>query len=260
MQDNKKYLEDLSKTKTEILKQIKNIDKILADEKILKQEYTERNSKLPNKEKIFSVSHLKIILEKEREAKLDQIKQCNKQMEPNEFVKLKKELEEKSKFFEDIRLEEKADERTQINKLQLQFLDCFMEKIKKTENKANIRNLIYELRYYEQIPYMDSKIYEFQEVQEKLKKIETELINKSCKEKILIRITNEEQLNTRILSNQFKSKMINLENMVYILRYHKGVLRIEIFDTDVEDDVKEIELTDKVELQVKLNKKIKLWE
>mgnify|MGYP003322618527 CR=1 FL=1 len=63
-----------------------------------------------------------------------------------------------------------------------------------------------------------------------------------------------------ILKNQFESKIINLENSVYILKYHKGILKIEIYDTNIEEETKEIEIKEKVELQVKLNKKIKVWE
>ena len=66
MQDNKKYVEELSKTKKDLTKKIKEIDTILSDEKLLKEEYEKRNSKLANKDKIFSVSHLNIMLEKER--------------------------------------------------------------------------------------------------------------------------------------------------------------------------------------------------
>ena len=89
MQDNKKYLENLSKKKKEITVEIRKIDTLLNDEKLLREEYEKRNSKLPNKEKIFSVSHLKIMLEKERKNKLEEIKKCNKQMEPQQFIETK---------------------------------------------------------------------------------------------------------------------------------------------------------------------------
>ena len=105
MQDNKKFLEDISKRKKEIAKNIKNIDKILADEDLLKQEYNLRNKNLPNKEKIFSISHLRIMLEKERENLFEKIKKYNKQIEPKEFVKIKNELEEENNFFNDLGIE-----------------------------------------------------------------------------------------------------------------------------------------------------------
>ena len=78
--------------------------------------------------------------------------------------------------------------------------------------------------------------------------------------KLIKLFSQNEMLNKDILKNQFESKIINLENSVYILKYHKGVLKIEIYDTNIEEETKEIEIKEKVELQVKLNKKIKVWE
>lgn len=261
MQDNKKYLEDLSNRKKIITLKIKEIDTLLNDEKLLKEEYENRNSKLPNKKKIFSVSHLRIMLEKERKEKLEQIKECNKKMEPKEFVKAKKELEEKHEFFKEINIEEnkKANEEKQVTKLQIYYLECFMEKIKKAETKKEISNLIYELRYYKQIPYQESNLGKIEICQEKIENIEKELIKKACEQKILITFSKKEELNKKILENQFESKIINLENTIYILKYRKGILKIEIYDTNIEEEIKEIKITEKVELQVKLNKKIKVF-
>ena len=262
MQDNKKYLEELSKKKKEINIRIKEIDTLLNDEKMLKEEYEKRNSKLPNKEKIFSVSHLRIMLEKERKSNLEEIKKYNLKMEPKEFVKTKKELEEKFEFFQEIGIEEnkKVNEEKQINNLQACFLDCFMEKINKSENKNENINLIYELRYYKQIPYKETNLGQIEICKEKLENIETILIKKACEQKILKIFSEEEKLNKKILENQFNSKIINLENTIYILKYRKGILKIEIYDTNIEEETKEIQITEKAELQVKLNKKIKVWE
>ena len=260
MQNNTRFLEEISQTKKNLTKEIKEIDKLLADDNALKEEYDDRNSRLPNKEKIFSVSHLKIMLEKERDNKLEEIKDLNRQMQPAEFVKTKNQLTAKRYFFDDIGIDKTIDEERLIDRLQILFLECILQRIKRVETKQEIKEIIYELRYYEQLPYKEFKVSNIEIIQEKLRISEREILQKACKDKILITFTKQDILNVRLLSNQFRSKMINLENMTYILRYSKGILRIEIYDIDVEDDVKEIELTDKVELQVKLNRKIKLWE
>lgn len=262
MQDNKKYLEELSKKKKEANIKIKKIDTFLSDEKLLKEEYEKRNSKLPNKEKIFSVSHLRIMLEKERKEKLEQIKKYNKQMEPKEFVKTKHELEEKIKFFEDISIEEKnkVNEEKQIEILQKEFLKCFEEKIIKSETKKEISDLLYQLRYYEQIPYKENQLNKMETINNQIQKIEEELIKKACNQKVLVTFSKNKNLNSKLLKLLFITKIINLENAIYILKYRKGILKIEIYDTTIQEDEKEIEITEKVELQVKLNKKIKVWE
>ena len=262
MQDNKKYVEELSKTKKDLNKKIKEIDTILSDEKLLKEEYEKRNSNLANKDKIFSVSHLNIMLEKEREKYLNQIKECNLQMQPKEFVVTKQKLENQKEFYEeiDIKESEKTNEEKQIEELQKYFLKCLEEKIDKAEGKKEITDLIYEIRYYEQLPYKQYNISKESKIEEYVTKVEKQIIKKACVEKVLIRFTQEEELNYKILKNQFQSKIIKLENTIYVLKYKKGILKIEIYDTNIEEETKEIEISEKVELNVKLNKKIKIWE
>lgn len=262
MQDNKKYVEELSKTKKDLTKKIKEIDTILSDEKLLKEEYEKRNSKLANKDKIFSVSHLNIMLEKEREKYLNQIKECNLQMQPKEFVVTKQKLESQKEFYEeiDIKESEKTNEEKQIEELQKYFLKCLEEKIDKAEGKKEITDLIYEIRYYEQLPYKQYNISKEKKIEEYVTKVEKQIIKKACAEKVVIRFTQEEELNYKILKNQFQSKIIKLENTIYVLKYKKGILKIEIYDTNIEEETKEIEISEKVELNVKLNKKIKIWE
>ena len=254
MQDNRTYLEDISSKKKEINKKIKETDTILSDESLLKKEYEERNSKLPNKEKIFSVSHLVIMLEKERNQYLKEIKQYNQQIQPKEFIKIKQELEEKAKFFDAIEIKQdtRVEEEKQIEILQIEFIECFKEKVKQAETKREITDLIYQLRYYKQIPYKQLPMKQIEE-------IEKMLINKACTQKILVIFSKNEKLNGEILSKIFTSKIINLENTIYILRYHKGILKIEIYDTTIEEEAEEIAITEKVELAVKLNKKIKVF-
>ena len=262
MQDNKAYVEELSKKKKELAERIKNIDTLLSDDKLLREEYENRNSKLANKDKIFSVSHLSIMLEKEKEKYFKEIKEYNLQMQPKEFVETKKALEEKLEFFEDIDVKEneKTNEEKQIILLQKFFLKCFEEKIKRALTKKEITNLIYELRYYEQLPYRQYNISKEEKIAEYLKKVEKQVIKKACLEKVLIKFSDEEELNYNILKNQFQSKIIKLENTIYVLKYKKGILKLEIYDTNIEEETREIEIKEKVELHVKLNKKIKIWE
>lgn len=120
-------------------------------------------------------------------------------------------------------------------------------------------DLLYELRYYEQIPYQDDTIKQIESLKEPIKKVETELIQKACKEKLLTICSQQNKINGIILENLFQSKIINLENTIYVLKYHKGTLRIQIYDTNIEEETKEIQLTEKIQLLVKLNKKIKIW-
>lgn len=259
MKDNKIFLNEVSEQKKEIRNKIKQIDTLLNDEEKLKKEYNKRNEKLPNKEKIFSVSHLVIMLEKEREKNLEEIQKINKSIEPKEFVNIKNDLEYRLEFLNDIGEIEnkKADENKQIENLQKIFLQCFEEKIKKAETKKEITELIYQLRYYELFPYKDITINKIEKIQYDIEEIEKKLISKACEQKILITIAKV-NLNYIILKNIFITKIIDLEKINIILKYNRGILKIEIYDTNILENVVETKITEKTELQVKLNKKIKI--
>ena len=126
--------------------------------------------------------------------------------------------------------------------------------------KKEIEKLLYELRYYEQISYNGSQINKIKIINEQLERFEKVLIEKACNQKVLVKFANDENLNLKILTLLFDSKIINLANTVYILKYKKGILKIEIYDTTIQEEEIEIQIKKKVELQVRLNKKIKVLE
>ena len=99
-ENKKEFLNQITAEKKEYTKQIEKIDRILNNNDLLKKEYYARNEKLPNKEKIFSVSYLVKILEKERTSCLEKIEECNKIILPKEFVEQKKVLEEENIYLE----------------------------------------------------------------------------------------------------------------------------------------------------------------
>lgn len=253
MNDNKLFIEELSLQKKEISKQIEQIDILLNNEKELKEEYEKRNKNLPNKEKIFSVSHLMLMLEKQRIQNLEDIKSINKKMEPKEFVKIKKDLEEKIEYYKNIKIEDKSKENLKRLQKSLEetFLKCFKMKIENTQESKQIENLIYELRYYKLMPPI---------VINETTEIERNLIKKACEQKVVTKFSENEKLNFQILKEIFNLKIIDIDKIALVLKYTKGILTVKIYDGDVEDSILEIKITEKVELLSKLNKKIKIWQ
>ena len=262
MNDNKKYVEDISRNKKDITEKIKQIDTLLNDENLLKDEFFRRNEKLPTKEKIFSVSHLVIMLEKEREKYLEEIKINNKKMEPNEFVKNKHEFEKQKEFYSNLNLskEKETSENIQIEELQKAFLNCIKEIVNRVESKEEIEKILYEVRYYEHIPYNYENISSIEYIKEQLEELENTIIQKACGLKILTTFSENKELNIKILKFIFKCKISNLKNVIFVLKYHKGILKIVEYDVNTEEEVMELQITEKVELSVKLNKKIKVYE
>ena len=94
--------------------EIREIDETLNDKEKLKKEYINRNSKLPNKDKIFSVSFLYDILENERKAQVEKLKTMNGYLDPRNFSKQKTNMENECSLLKNvIELSENGDLRKQ---------------------------------------------------------------------------------------------------------------------------------------------------
>ena len=161
--DKKAFVQKITNNKKQYLAQIEKIDKISNNTELLKKEYQERNALLPNKEKIFSISHLADRLEKERETLLKQIQNCNKMIEPKEFVKEKEKIEEEVKFLQGRKEEVDCCK---------ECLECSKKLIEKTEDRAEIIKWIYKIRYYCQIPFNEEIVLkDVKELQESFKEV-----------------------------------------------------------------------------------------
>ena len=102
-ENKKEFLDKITNEKKDYTKKIEYIDRILNDNELLKKEYYARNEKLPNKEKIFSVSYLVGILDKERVEFLEKIDECNKVILPKEYVEQKNKLQVENDFLSSIK-------------------------------------------------------------------------------------------------------------------------------------------------------------
>ena len=255
MQNKKDFLAEQTKIKKEISNRIKEIDNIISDAEILKIEYEKYNKELSNEDKIFSPSKYANMLINQRRKLLIKIDEINKMMTPMEFVKKEEELKNKNEFFSDI----KQDVSVLLENLQKDFINLLNERLEKTEDKKEIIDIIYNLRYYKYIPYNDRKICEIDALKESIKQLEKSIIKKACNKKILVKISDDEELNYEILKYIFKSKIINLEDIVIELKYNKDILSVEYFDSDIIEDTCDIKIKTKTELSVRLKKKIKLF-
>lgn len=258
LQNKEKFLEEKTKEKKKYTKQIEEFDKMLNNKELLRKEYEKRNSKLPNKEKIFSISHLVDRLNKERDELLEQIKECNSLIEPKGYVSRKQEVEEKVKFLTSLDLEQKVDRRLKIIELCSIFLECFQIKIAKAQTKQEIIDYIYELRYYGflLLDQEETKLKEVMQLKTLFEEARESLLDKAKKLNVIEEVTEDKEINEQILNAIFDSKMIDLDHMVIETKVKDGKLYIEYYDEKV------LETT--VELQcnrtVRLKKKVKLFE
>lgn len=259
IKDKRKFLEQTTKSKININKQIMKIDEIINDKQLLQDEYITRNEQLPLEKKIFSMRILSKIMEDEKKEKIEELEKLNKIMNPQNFVKYQKELEEKYKYLEvlDSEDDEKKLEKLKIE-LQKLFLKMLKIKIKNAETKQEIEKIIYDFRYYLLLPYnYEKKVYEIENLEKIFKDVLEKIINKAVSLKVIQKISENDETNNEILKNIFKVRIIKLEKAYLKITKEKEKYFVQIFDENIFEE--KIEIQKPIDLNIKLNKKIPIW-
>ena len=252
--NKKEFLNQITEDKKIYTKQIEKIDRILNNNELLKKEYYERNEKLPNKEKIFSISYLVGILDKERVELLEKIDECNKVILPKEFVEQKTKLEGETSFLNSVKDCVSRDDIIEICK---NFITDVEKKIHSIteETKDELVSWIYKIRYFRYIPVNETEkvrdVTEFKKAFELLIKL---IIKKAQKLKVWDVFSEDAELTYKILKEVFDSKIIYLQNINIQCRYEDKVLDIEYYDDTVMDSSLKVNID-----SVKIKKKFKLF-
>lgn len=262
IKDKKGYIEKLAKEKKNYLNEVKRIDLIINNKKLLVEEYEKRNEKLSEYNRLFSLSHLVEKMQKEREKLIDKVDLCNKKIEPKTYIEDKKKLQEDYNLLKDVKFEKQNDVYKYIDTLQEMFIkDIFIKKIESSINKNELIECLYELRYYCFLPYNNEKnikdvdnLYEYLENAKKL------LVHKLYSSKIINTISSNENNDIEIVKKIFDLKMINLENIYLQIRNNGNEYTVKFYD---EKETLETEENIKLEFnkkdRIKFNKKIKLF-
>lgn len=264
IEDNQEFIKEITKEKRELTKEIKQMDETLNNKEMLQQEYEKRNEFLPLQEKIFSSRILSQMMAKEREEKLEKIEKLNVWLNPQKFVILKKELEQKEYYLKLLDLEDIENEITNtILTLQKIFLLCYQSKIKQVDTKQELLKLIYEFRYYCLLPFNTrGVIHQIEEIKMPIQQVERLLIKKAHELKMIDSFSKEEETDYQILKNIFNLRVINLENLYIKILKEKNNYYIQLFDEEVFEEkirMESLDEIDKKEWLVKLNKKIKIF-
>ncbi len=261
MQDKQKYTETITKEKTQLAKEIKEFDKILSNKDLLQNEYIKRNEKLPLDKKIFSMRVLSDIMIREREELYKKLQNLNDNLNPKNFITHKKDLEKQYKYLSILDIEDIDKEiNDNVIKFQKIFLKCFSMQIDEQISKQDILSLIYQMRYYIQLPVTREKQI-FEIIPEKLiKPIIQKLLSKAENEKVIQKITKDDEILYNIWKYIFKLRAIKLEDLaIKITKDKQQQYFLQIFDEDLfEEKVPMKELQGEIDL--KLNKKIKIFE
>ena len=262
IKDKKLYIEKITQEKKSLTKEVKEIDLIINNRELLLEEYEKRNEKLSVYNKIFSISHLVEKMQKEKKKILEKIDLCNKNIEPKTYMENKNKLQKDFNLLKDIKFEVNNNLVKEINKLQKIFLqEILLNKIEKLIDKNEIIDCMYEIRYYNLLPYNKEKnINDIEEFSEDLNIIKEKIIKKLYDNKIINTISTNEKNDIEILKNIFDLKIINLEDIYIEIRKKDNQYIISFYD---EKDTLEKEVSLNLEFnkkdKIKLKKKIKLF-
>ena len=258
VQDKENFIENITKKKVEIANQIKEIDTIINNERLLQKEYIKRNEKLPLENKIFSIRILSRMMEDERDKYFIELEKLNNLLTPLNFLKYKKEIENKYNCLKVLAAEDIQKELDKYKiKLQNIFLNMMKININKAETKQEIEKIIYSFRYYLLLPYdYENAIQNIEKLQSQIDEVRTVLIDKAIDLKAIQRISIDKENNYEILKNIFNVRIIKLEDAYLKITKEKDKYFVQIFDENVFEE--KIEISKPKDLEIKLNKKISI--
>lgn len=265
LENKNELLQEIYEEKKKLNEKIKIIDKLLSDKELLKEELQSRNQRLADDLKIITISSLEDIIGFERKQLLNKLQEYNKMIDPKNYIKKVKDLKEKIDIIENLNLkeinEEKIFEYTLV--LQKAFLNCIQYLIDKTQNKKDMIELIYKLRYYKFLPIVKQDdvaiIQDIEELQEQLNEIERAIITKACKMRVLTIINEDIEYNYKIINIIINTKIIDMENIIFSLESDANQLIVNIYDKEIIEEVKKIPIEKQDGYNIKFNKKNKLF-
>lgn len=262
IKNKKEYINNITKEKKELNKQLQKLDLILNDNTKLKEEYQKRNEKLSEYNKIFSISHLEEKIQKEKNKIIEKIRILNKKIEPQTYLEDVKELEKNNNLLENIDFTKENNVYLYVNELQQLFLkEILFSEIENMDLKQELIDFTYELRYYNLLPYNNEiQIKDVKEVSTYLETVKEKNIKKLYDNKIINTFSTNEKNDIEIVKEIFNLRIISLEDIYMQIKKHGTKYLVQIYDEKSTLE-KEIELNLKFNKKdrIKLNKKIKLF-
>ena len=223
------YQQEILTKKNKAFVDLQHINELLQQPNKLKNEFMLVNSKLPSDKKIFDIRNYQKLL-------------INKIQDPMGFEKMKEELMLKIKYYE---------VSTNISKFEKQFLEVFEKQVIDASDKKEILDLIYQTRYLNNIPNCKMK----------LNRIQEKLIPKAIEYEIINPISNNDDLDYRILRGIFDSKELNLEDLSVKLKTVPEVegIIVEIYNSTEMESTYIANTPEGSEIEIKTSRKTKIF-
>ena len=260
MKDKIILIDKITKEKKKYTKEIKSMDETINNRQLLIDEYKKRNLKAKPENRIFCISDLVDIIEKERDIVLKKIAELNKKIEPEKYVQQKEILENA----EHVLTEALSKEENEWNKLKIDFQSDFLKhlliKLQKVNTKKEILDFIYLFRYYLYIPInQEESIKDIKELEKQFENLFYIIIKKACKLKLISAVHDDPKINSEILKSLFYVKVIDLEDVEIELEKEEDKLKVIICEHESIDNIRRMKLEQEENLKIKYNKRIKIF-
>lgn len=241
-EDTETNIERLSENRRKAMKQLKDIEKILRQESRLMAEYEKRDN-------AFNIKVLKKEFSDKRSKLLNEISEYNYLLNPMNYMKEKKKLEDEKARLDVKRTTKKQKEELIAEFIEI-FLKCFNIKIKESIEQEEIVKLIYQFRYFMCLPYdLESNVKDIKKFEEDIEKTEKLLAKKAIDNKVINKIPFE------VMQHILETRIIVLEELYYKVEQEEEKYYVQIFDENITEEKIEIKSIGKT----KLNKKIKIF-
>ena len=241
-EDTQANIERLSAHKTQAMKQLKDIERILRQESVLLAEYEKRKGKV-------DIKDLKKELSDKRRKLLNEISEDNYLLNPMNYIKEKKKLEEEKTRLDIKRTTKKQKENLKIEFIKF-FLQCFNIRIKISTEEEEVIKLLYQFRYFMCLSFDETiNVKDLEIIEEEINKTEQLLVKKAMEFKVINKVPFE------VMKHVFETRIIILEELYYKITKESEKYYIQIFDENITEEKFEIKSIEKI----KLNKKIKIF-
>ncbi|MBR2786804.1 MAG: hypothetical protein IKD76_04855 [Clostridia bacterium] len=259
LNNRRKQLESTAKNSSVIDRKIQEIDEMLNDINLLREEYTKCIEN--NKKAYFGIGDFIECKEKEKQDLLKKIKSNDKEIGQKQYLSEHDDYATALRYYAEIQEDkDKVNVQAKIVRLQQIFLECLKIKIVKTEAKKDLSNLIKEIRYYSNVLYKKNTPVMLEEkVAEELENVVKDMVCKIVENKIIETGFKSKELNYKILKYIFETKIIELENLVIKIKFTKSnKIQVEYYDSKLFDHKEIYEIPFDEEITSKKDRKIKL--
>lgn len=262
LKNRKSFINDTTQINTDIIRKIHKIDMVLSDINEIRRRFAEHNKNEGSN--FFSISDFVKNMENERESLLKEMESNNKSLQPKEYLKNQEKYTNILNIYYDVINDNnyKINMQNKMMKLQKLFLKCIKIKIQENENKKEFYNIATYLRYYANIPYKKYKnIVMKEQLSEEFENVTRELVNKMTENKVIDIGFKTEDFNYKIIKYIFKTKVINLENIILKYKFNSdNQVEVEYYDGNMLDYKECFDIPLDEEVANKKNRKIRLFK